>query len=299
MIKPRKIDIHAHASLFPHLDPGLPMDGQKMPGAEELIEMYDRLNIEKGVLLPLVGIEAQRTPLTSEACKVMADHYSDRFFWFCGMDPRMGDNTPNCDLSFFLNHYKSLGARGVGELTANLHADDPLMDNLFDHCEDCDMPVIIHIGPQIGGCYGIVDEVGLPRIEKMLKKHPRLTLIGHSQPFWSEISAGNSEAVRNTYPRGKVIPGRLTELMREYGNLYCDLSAGSGANAMMRDPEHAARFMEEFSDRILYGCDICATKNTHPFVFDAFLDKLLEEGMLTMENYTKIVRGNALRVLKV
>ena len=102
--------------------------------------------------------------------------------------------------------------------------------------------------------YGIIDELGLPRLEKMLKKHPKLKIFGHSQCFWSEIGE-NSEELRNTYPEGKVKNGRLPELLRKYENLYCDLSAGSGANALMRDREHAARFIEEFSDRLLYGCD--------------------------------------------
>jgi hypothetical protein len=82
-------------------------------------------------------------------------------------------------------------------------------------------------------------------------------VLGHSQVFWSEISGDNSDEIRNGYPKGKVTPGRITALMRKYDNLYCDLSAGSGMNAMMRDKEHAVSFFREFADRILYGCDIC------------------------------------------
>jgi predicted TIM-barrel fold metal-dependent hydrolase len=85
--------------------------------------------------------------------------------------------------------------------------------------------------------------------------------------------------------------------MREYGNLYCDLSAGSGANAMMRDPEFAAGFIEEFSDRILYGCDICSVSNRSVYEFDAFLTGLCESGMISEENYRKIVRENAVKLL--
>ena len=66
----------------------------------------------------------------------------------------------------------------------------------------------------------------------MLAKYPNLTVIGHSQPFWSEISADVTEKNRNSYPKGKVIPGRTVELFRKYPNLYGDLSpsAGSGFN---------------------------------------------------------------------
>ena len=49
-------------------------------------------------------------------------------------------------------------------------------DTRFGYCAELDLPVTIHIAPQFGGYYGIVDELGLPRIEKMLKRHPKLKL---------------------------------------------------------------------------------------------------------------------------
>jgi predicted TIM-barrel fold metal-dependent hydrolase len=111
------------------------------------------------------------------------------------------------------------------------------------------------------------------------------------------MSSDVTEENRTGYPTGKVTEGRVAKLMREYENLYCDFSAGSGMNALMRDPEYAARFIEEFSDRILYGCDICASFNKHPFIFDEFLDKMLEDKMISKENYIKFVRTNAERLL--
>jgi len=87
--------------------------------------------------------------------------------------------------------------------------------------------------------------------------------------------------------------------MRTYENLYCDLSANSGKNAMMRDPAFAASFLEEFSDRILYGCDACATINTFMYEFDEFLTSLRESGAIRESTYRKIVRENAIRLLKL
>jgi predicted TIM-barrel fold metal-dependent hydrolase len=156
--------------------------------------------------------------------------------------------------------------------------------------------VTVHIAPEPEGYYGIYDELSLPRIERMLKKYPKLKIFGHSQPFWSEIGE-NSDEIRNTYVKGKVKEGRLHYLLRTYENLYCDLSAGSGANALMRDREHAARFIEEFSDRLMYGCDICMHGQTFPFAFDEFLTSMRESGEISEENYYKLVRGNAERIL--
>ena len=291
----KKIDIHAHATAFPDIFPPVRL-GERFVSAEEVLEFYDKLNIEKGVILPITSPEWQISELSTESCKYIADQYPKKFAWFCNVDPRSLD-IPGSDIPAMVNWYKSIGAKGVGEITGQVYADSPELDRLFGVCEETNMPALIHIATQFGKCYGIVDELGLPRLEKMLKKHPDMKLIGHSQPFWAEISADITEDLRNEYPTGKVTEGRIVELMREYGNLYCDLSAGSGANAMMRDPEFAAKFFEEFSDRIMYGCDICAPSNTHPFLFDEWLDKMVDDGMLSMENYVKIVRENAIRVL--
>ncbi len=108
-----------------------------------------------------------------------------RFFWFCNVDPKAGSYSSDSDLEHIIGHYKELGAKGLGELTTQMYADDPMMDNLFGACERLDMPVLIHIAPQIGGTYGIVDEMNLPRIEKMLKKHYRR--IKHSKHILANL----------------------------------------------------------------------------------------------------------------
>lgn len=298
MTKIKKIDIHAHAFLFQDACPAWTR-GMPWVGPKDVIKFYDDLNIEKGVLLPIVSPEYQPAQMTSAECKHIVDEYPDRFLWFCGIDPRGLGNKPDADFSLLLNYYKSLGAKGMGELTAQLYADDPLLDNLFAHCEACDMPVTIHIGPQFGGCYGIVDEVGLPRLEKVLQKHPNLKILGHSQPFWGEIGTNIDPEKRNRNPQGKIEEGRLLELLRKYDNLYCDCSAGSGTNALMRDPDYTEQFFEEFSDRLLYGCDICHSFNHHPYDFEAFLDQMMKDKRISEENYYKFVRGNAIKLLKL
>ena len=161
------------------------------------------------------------------------------------------------------------------------------------------MPVTIHLAPKVGGYYGILDEVGLPRMEKMLKKHKKLKILGHSAMFWSHISSDVTYETLNDYPAGKVSEGRLAGLLRDYENLYCDLSAGSGKNAIMRDEEYGLRFLEEFSDKVLYGCDICLASQTFAHDFDVALDRFVAEGSMSKENYYKFVRGNAIKVLKL
>ncbi len=294
----KKIDVHAHALAFPQYAPHTG-NGAKMVSPEEVLRFYDDLNIEKGLLLPLISPESLYETITPADCRYITEKYPQRFDWACNVDPRAINNTPTSNLSILLQQYKEMGAKAMGELTANLYIDDPKTDNLLYHCAEVDLPVIIHIAPGFDGYYGIVDDLHLPRLEKMLKKHPKLKIIGHSQCFWSEISADTTDENRGKYPTGKVTDGTIARLMREYPNLYAETSADSGATALMRDVEYTARFFEEFSDRIMFGCDICRTTNQHPYKLDAFLDKMLEDGMLSKENYKKIVRDNAIRILEL
>lgn len=290
----KKIDIHAHVANHYRSTPSLIKIDDN-----ELIEMYDKLGIERGVLLPIVSPEGMESPMTNEEIIKSVERHGDRFSWFCNVDPRACSNSPTSKLGKLLEHYKALGAKGVGEITANIYFDDPKTDNLLSCCEELDMPVLFHINPSFVGSYGVVDGLGLPRLEKMLKKHRELTFIGHSAAFWSEISADNTDEIRNGYPKGKVTEGRLATLLRENENLTCDLSAGSGANAMMRDREYAAKFLAEFGDRVMYGCDIGSQANTHPFTFSDFLESMRESGELSEENYRKICRENAERFLEL
>ncbi|MBQ1216808.1 MAG: amidohydrolase family protein [Clostridia bacterium] len=294
-----KIDIHAHAILWPELTVPYNAAGKRKLTTAELFEQYyDKLNVEQCVVLPMFSPEGVSDTVPPQEAAMMAKSDPDRVFWFCSVDPRAGKNSPTADLGKILAHYKALGAKGVGELTSHLYADDPKMDNLFGHCEEQNLPVTIHVSPAIDGYgYGIVDDLGLPRLENILRKHPNLKILGHSQPFWSEIGDNVTEENRNKYVTGKVVPGRLISLLREYPNLLCDLSAGSGANALMRDRDFAARFIEEFADRLFYGCDICMSGSAFPFEFDAFLTSLRENGEISEENYYKLVRGNAEQLL--
>lgn len=294
----KKIDLHCHVVAFPEYSVKR-LDGNKYLSAEEQLDIHEKLDVEMGVLLPITTQESHWATISNEATQYVANKYPDKFVWFCSVDPRQGKNDKNSDLGYIINQYKEMGARGVGELGSQLYADDPMMENLFRYCEELDMPVTIHVAPQFGGTYGIVDDLGLPRLEKMLKKFPRLKIIGHSQGFWSEISADNNDEIRGGTPTGKVKEGRVALLMREYENLHCDLSAGSGRNAMMRDPEYAAKFITEFSDRIYYGTDVCSAKQTFQYDFDAFLTKMVNDKMISRSDYEKVIRLNALKLLKV
>jgi predicted TIM-barrel fold metal-dependent hydrolase len=196
-----------------------------------------------------------------------------------------------------LEFFKRAGCKGVGEYIPNLPFDDPFQMNVFKQVEEIGLPLTFHVGPTIGGCYGCYDELGLPRLEKVLKACPKLILFAHSQPFWAEISADVNAQTRSGYPKGKVTPGRVVQLMRDYPNLHGDLSAGSGFNAISRDPEFGYRFMEEFQDRLLFGTDLIRRTQEVPIV--PYFKKLREEKLISPEALEKISWKNANRLLKL
>lgn len=292
----KKIDIHAHAVL----KEGINFYKSKVTlgTAKDVADIFKKCDIEKGVLQPLVNPECRSRIVSNEEILDIVRLYPDSFYWFCNIDPRMGLNSTKTDLSYYLEYYKERGAKGVGEVEANMYFDDPFMENLFYHCQKCHMPVLFHMATKVGGSYGVVDEAGLPHLEKELGKFPELALIGHSPPFWSNISADLTEENWDNwyYPKGKVIPGRIVELMRKYPNLYGDISAGSGNNAILRDPEFSYEFLEEFQDQILFGTDI-SSKNFTP-TMSVWLDETVKSGKISEKAYRKICRENALRLLE-
>lgn len=293
----KKIDIHAHVlSSRGFTRP----DGTTYVLPDELLEMYEKIGVEKALLLPLLKIEQSFDLNNNREIRDVAAKYPDRFYWFCGVDPRQLENNENSDFSEMLKYYKSIGAKGIGELQANIYFDDPRTLNLFKYCEEYDMPVTFHIG-SVKGDYGLIDDFGLPRLEKVLASFPKLMLLGHSQRFWSHISGDVTDLTYHGWPKGPVTPGgRVVELMRKYPNLCGDLSAGSGYGAISRDPEFGYAFLEEFQDRLYYGTDICSPANiSHPMLkLASFLDDGVKNGKLSYGAYYKISRGNALKLLE-
>lgn len=292
-----KIDIHVHLAAKPC---------SACFSAEERIAFDRMMGIDKGVLLSEADVPGAE-PAEDEAAALWAEvamkpmdaylisrQHPDRFAWMCnvyldGTDKPYGE----------LKRYKELGACGVGEFAQSLPLDHPLMERLFAWCQELELPFLFHMSPD-GKTYGVIDLPGLPLLEGALKKFPRLKFIGHSQPFWFEMSQHppeSADADRNAYPAGRVIPGRAPQLLEQYDNLYGDLSADSGGNAVLRDPDYGLAFLEKFQDKLMYGSDTVTSRNHYPL--GLYLDSLLRQSKLSAAAYTKICRTNAERVFRI
>ena len=289
------IDIHVHTRMYKP-----PMRGGKqaytMP--DELIVRYDEIGVEQAVLLPGVNPECAYAPQSNEEIIAIAEKYKGRFIPFCNIDPRAMTNAPTAPLGDLMEHYKDKGCKGIGEICANLPFLDPMVQNLFKHAEQVGLPITFHIAPYIGGYYGLYDEPGLPQLQQSLARFPNLKFFGHSQAFWAEIGKLEKPADRCGYPKYPVREeGVVPKLMRDYPNLYGDLSAGSGHNALARDPDYAVEFLNEFQDRLMFGTDICAPDTPTPLV--DFLIGLRDSGKISETVFNKIAKENAIKVLKL
>ena len=151
------------------------------------------------------------------------------------------------------------GAIGLGEIKFHVAVDGPEMRGVYELAAEFDVPVTIHFQEDSPGD----GEFTTPfkSLPAMIKAYPKTKFIGHANAFWANISA---DVPPNTaYPAGKIKPGGLTDrMLAEFPNLYADLSANSGRNALGRDPEFAAAFLERHRTKLMFGCD-CPCKDGH------------------------------------
>ena len=302
------IDIHAHCTEY-EMPPVYRMDSRPLCVKDDLIGFYDRMDVEKGAVLALCNPENFIGGMSTESILRTCAQAPDRFIPSVGVDPRAMSNGAFTDFEYVFKWYVEKGCRICGEVCANLHFLDPIMQNYFRGCEASGLPLLFHVAANKDWQYGIIDEPGLPELEESLKRFPNLKFIGHSQSFWCEIGECTSWDDRTGYPTGLVKNGRIPELMRKYPNLYCDISAGSGNNALARDMDHAGRFLTEFANRVLFGLDICTPANhIEKYGPDAnggrwvnpqgdTLRTLLRTGRISCETYRKVSRENAIRIL--
>ena len=293
----KKIDMHAH--IPPHPAAVRP-NGTRFPTPDELRAMYDELGVDRGVAMALDSPLWSYDPITNfDNERVCRERPETAGWWFCTVDPRVLPSISEEQLGDYLAQYKARGARGIGELVAELPFDDPRCFVLFWQAERLGLPVTFHIG-LTDAEYGLRDDPGLPRLERALQAFPGLTFVGHSQRFWSEISGDVTDAQRGGYPAGPVAPGgRVPELLRRYPNLHADLSAGSGFNAVSRDPDFGFAFLEEFQSQLHFACDICsADSQSAPFFgFSKYLDDAALQNRISDRTYRAVCRDNSLRLL--
>lgn len=295
----KRIDIHLHCMGQERAALGQ----SQIPSLEEILgKVLPETDSDRGILMAtpaqllMEDTDGLHTAYAeaNKTARALSEQHPDKLSWMCCLDPRDPELEDPHALYATLKEYQAAGAVGFGEAYAPLWIDAPEMQRVYRCLEELGMPILFHMAPAPGKGYGLADDPGLPRLEKMLKAYPGLTFIGHSQVFWSEIGQGCPPQLRAMLPMGKVRPGRVPMLLDNYPNLMCDLSALSGFNALVRDLAYTATFLERYQDRLMFGSDYLLPRfMVHT---SALLDAMKKLGTLSPDAWEKICSGNAIRL---
>lgn len=269
------IDTHVHFGIMRREDPT-----QHPLSPHQLIDKMNRDGIDLSVLLPLESPEGGWGYLLTEDVIAARDLYPERFIAFVAADPRYPHAARQ--IEYFVKHHD---CRGFGELVDGLPFDHELHHVIYAKCDELGLPLVFEINVDL-----CADELGLPKLEACLKRYRDIKWIGHGPGFWAAIS-GDDDG-RAGYPNRPITPGGAVDrLLAEHDNLYADLSAGSGYNAMTRDPDYTDGFLRRHWRKLLFGTDYLAPGQPTPQV--AWFTGL----ELGTEMKTAIAAGNAVGLL--
>lgn len=182
--------------------------------------------------------------------------FPDRFVAGYCPDPRNADAADKLKLAV-----QQYGVQVCGELKLRMMLDNLDALHLYKLCAEYKIPVVVHIDypiplgsgdyPRPNYWYG----GGIDPFERALQSCPETVFIGHGPGFWAHISK-DEKYLATYYPEGPVVPGgELYRLLRDYPNLYADLSADSALKALSRDAHIGREFLIEFQDRLLFARD--------------------------------------------
>ena len=147
-----------------------------------------------------------------------------------------------------IRRYLDLGAKIIGEQKFSVPLDSEESQKLYALAGEAGVPILLHIQHD-------TYNLGFERLGKMLEKFPKTIFIGHAQTWWANIDKNHVDQ-KVLYPKGKVTPGGLTDrYLSDYPNMFADMSAGSGLNALTRDEDHTPGFLDRHQNKILYGSD--------------------------------------------
>ncbi|NLN76034.1 MAG: amidohydrolase family protein [Armatimonadetes bacterium] len=228
----------------------------------------------------------QNCPIPFSNCVSYDQRAPGKFVLGYAPDPRRPEAIDQLDAAVSI--YK---VKVCGELKLRMMYDNFDALRMYRFCAEKKLPVIVHIDyefnsgrkyPRPNYWYG----GGIEAFERAIQACPETIFLGHAPGFWAHIS-GDDQYNKASYPKGPTLPGgKVVQMLRDYPNLYCDLSAGSGFNALNRDHAFARDFLLEFKDRVLYARDY----------FDSQHQELLNSLDLPADVLEQIYSGNALRL---
>ena len=147
-----------------------------------------------------------------------------------------------------IERYLELGGVVIGEQKFGVECDSPAMQRIYQLAQTHDVPVLMHWQFKMFN-------YGFERFHNMLEKYPKVRFIGHAQTWWANIDKNHHDQTV-LYPKGPVTPGGLTDrYLTDYENMFGDLSAGSGQNALTRDEGFTRDFLARHHNKLIFGSD--------------------------------------------
>jgi uncharacterized protein len=177
----------------------------------------------------------------------------DRFTWFNSYD------VSQPDAEQVLTRAVKNGAQGFGEMKLHVAADGSQLRRAYALAGSLRVPILIHFQEVDHFANEGTWATGYAQtFESILRAYPGTTFIGHADAFWANVSADYRNDA--AYPTGRVVRGGVTDKwLGEHSNLFADLSANSANNALSRDADFTAGFLERHQDKLLFGSDCSCT----------------------------------------
>jgi predicted TIM-barrel fold metal-dependent hydrolase len=244
------IDIHQHLSYSGRLDDQL-LAHQRVMGATTTILLPAGSPVSTPSTHGGVSNGLQAQCQGNEACRQFARVQGKAFTFGANEVPDIDGAAQE------IERYLKLGGVIVAEQKFGVECDAPAMQRIYELAGAYNVPVLMHWQFKMYN-------YGFERFHKMLEKYPRVNFLGHAQTWWGNVDRNHlDQAVM--YPKGPVARGGLTDrYLSDYPNMYGDLSAGSGLNALTRDEPFARAFLNRHQDKLLYGSDCSDSEGTGP-----------------------------------
>jgi predicted TIM-barrel fold metal-dependent hydrolase len=235
------IDIHQHLGYSGRPDAVL-LTHQRAMGATTTILLPAGRSVSTASTHDGVSNGLQAQCLGNEPCRQFAKAHAAGFRFGANEVPDVKGATRE------IERYLKLGGVVIAEQKFGVECDSAEMQRIFEVAQAHNVPVLMHWQFEMYN-------YGFERFYKMLEKFPRVNFLGHAQTWWGHIDKNHTDQTV-MYPKGPVTRGGLTDrYLSDYPNMFGDLSAGSGLNALTRDEAFAKDFIGRHQDKLIYGSD--------------------------------------------
>ncbi len=243
----------------------------------EWVRTMDEVGIDRTIVLTdVVGAEFDRL------VDLYLKPYPNRFQLYCGIDMTRieAPDYPEQIVRELVRCYQK-GARGVGEVSdkgwgfngtsetplpraQRLHPDDLRLDGFWEKCAELKLPVNLHIADH-PSCWKPLG----PKQERT-PDFQGFNLYDKDVPSYEELLAMRDHLLAK-HPHTLVIAchfsnqgndlATLAKALDRFPNLFVDVSARD--YEIGRQPRNAARFLQKYRNRLLFGTDMGRMKSVY------------------------------------